>query len=175
MHFALLKFIGVAIIYWRKAIGNYQGWASVLFKRTFRSLLSFAFFSKERSVLSVLLRSFQKNVPFFPFFSVLLKRTERSFLRSFCLHKSYKHCKFREKERKKNVPFFLKNVPFFFRYIYVYIYLYISIYISIYISKKERNKERYVLKFICKERYVLAFFSVLFKRTFRSLRSFPFF
>ena len=23
MHFALLEFIGVAIIYWRKAIGNY--------------------------------------------------------------------------------------------------------------------------------------------------------
>ena len=66
-----------------------QGWASVLFKRTFRSFRSFTFFSKERSVLSVLLRSFQKNVPFFPFFSVLLKRTERSFLRSFWFHKSY--------------------------------------------------------------------------------------
>ena len=36
---------------------NIQGWASVLFKRTFRSLRSFAFFIKERSVLCVLLRS----------------------------------------------------------------------------------------------------------------------
>ena len=34
-----------------------QGWASVLFKRTFRSLRSFAFFLKECSVLCVLLRS----------------------------------------------------------------------------------------------------------------------
>ena len=34
-----------------------QGWASVLFKRMFRSFHSFAFFIKERSVLSVLLRS----------------------------------------------------------------------------------------------------------------------
>ena len=34
-----------------------QGWASVLFKRTFRSLRYFAFFIKERSVLCVLLRS----------------------------------------------------------------------------------------------------------------------
>ena len=32
------------------------------------------FFSKECSVLCVLFRSFKKNVPFFPFFSVLLKR-----------------------------------------------------------------------------------------------------
>ena len=36
---------------------QYQGWASVLFKRTFRSLRSFAFFIKECSVLSVLFRS----------------------------------------------------------------------------------------------------------------------
>ena len=67
------------------------------------------FFSKERSVLSVLLRSFQKNVPFFLFFYVLFKRTFRSF-RSFT---------FFSKERsvlsvllrsfQKNVPFF----PFF--------------------------------------------------------------
>ena len=34
-----------------------QGWASVLFKRTFRSLRFFAFLIKERSVLSVRLRS----------------------------------------------------------------------------------------------------------------------
>ena len=40
------------------------------------------FFSKECSVLCVLLRSFQKNVPFFPFFYILFKRTFRSF-RSF--------------------------------------------------------------------------------------------
>ena len=42
-------------------VASLQGWASVLFKRTFRSLRSFAFFIKERSVLSVLFRSF----PFF--------------------------------------------------------------------------------------------------------------
>ena len=46
----------------RGAIGAHtggfnQGWASVLFKRTFRSLRSFAFFIKERSVLCVLLHS----------------------------------------------------------------------------------------------------------------------
>ena len=40
------------------------------------------FFSKECSVLCVFFRSFQKNVPFFAFFSVLLKRTFSS-LRSF--------------------------------------------------------------------------------------------
>ena len=34
-----------------------QGWASVLFKRMFRSLRSFAFFIKECSVLCILLRS----------------------------------------------------------------------------------------------------------------------
>ena len=34
-----------------------QGWASVLFKRTFHSFRSFPFFIKERSVLSVLFRS----------------------------------------------------------------------------------------------------------------------
>ena len=31
------------------------------------------FFSKERAVLSVLFRSFIKNIPFFPFFSVLFR------------------------------------------------------------------------------------------------------
>ena len=34
-----------------------QGWASVLFKRTFRSLRSFSFFIKERNDLCVLFRS----------------------------------------------------------------------------------------------------------------------
>ena len=48
-----------------------QGWASVLFKRTFRSFRSFPFFSKERNVPSVLFRSFLKNGTFLPFFSVL--------------------------------------------------------------------------------------------------------
>ena len=38
-------------------VSREQGWASVLFKRTFRSLRSFAFFIKECSVLSVLFRS----------------------------------------------------------------------------------------------------------------------
>ena len=118
------------------------------------------------------IRSFQKNVPIFAFFSVLYKRTERSlpsFLffikersdlcvlfrfyirteRSFWFHKSNKHWKSLKK----------KNSPFFFRYIqYLYVYVYIHLYISIYIMKKERN--------------VLAFFSVLWNRTLRSLRSF---
>ena len=36
---------------------DYQGWASILFKRTFHSFRSFPFFIKECSVLSVLFRS----------------------------------------------------------------------------------------------------------------------
>ena len=42
---------------WFELDSLYQGCASVLFKRTFRSLDSFAFFIKERSVLCVLLHS----------------------------------------------------------------------------------------------------------------------
>ena len=50
------------------------------------------------------IRSFQKNVPFFAFFSVLLKRTERS-LRSFGFHKSPKT---REKNGKERNVLFLE-------------------------------------------------------------------
>ena len=46
--------IGIGLVI---GIGIGQGWASVLFKRTFRSLCSFPFFIKERCVLSVLFRS----------------------------------------------------------------------------------------------------------------------
>ena len=70
-------------------------------------------------------------------------------------------------------------------YIYLFIYLYISIYIYLYILIKERN----VLAFFCKRTkrsralfrslqknlLFFAFFSVLCKRTVRSLRSFLFF
>ena len=55
---------------------------SVLFKRRFRSFRSFTFFSKERSILSILSHSFQMNVLFFPFFYILFKRMFR-FFRSF--------------------------------------------------------------------------------------------
>ena len=69
-----------------------------------------------------------------------------------------------------------------FFHIYLYIFFYISIYISIYILKKERN----VLTFFCKRtkhsqillhslQKSIVFFSVLYKRTLPSLRSFPFF
>jgi len=69
----------------------------VLLKRTQqRSLRSFTFFWKERSVLCVLLCSFEKNAAFFAFFYVLLKRTQRS-LRSFT---------FFRKERKRTQRFF---------------------------------------------------------------------
>ena len=98
----------------------YQGWASVLFKRTFRSrvhfrsvqknvlfstfisvqckrtfpsLRSFPFSAKERFVLYVHFRSVQKNVSFSTFISVQCKRTFRS------LH-SFLFC-------KKNVLFIL--------------------------------------------------------------------
>ena len=45
-----------------------QGWASVLFKRTFRSLRSFAFFIKECSVLCVLYKRTFRSFRSFPFF-----------------------------------------------------------------------------------------------------------
>ena len=60
---------------------------------------------------------------------------------------------------------------FFNIYLYIYISIYISIYIYIYILKKERN----VLRSFAKERNVLVFFPVLYKRTGQSLRSFLFF
>ena len=47
--------------------------------RTCEHRVGHPFFSKECSVLSVLFRSFQKNIPFFPFFYILFKRTFRSF------------------------------------------------------------------------------------------------
>ena len=55
---------------------------------------------------------------------------------------------------------------FFNIYLYIYIYLYLNIYIE---------KEQNVLRSFAKERNVLAFFPVLYKRTGWSLRSFPFF
>ena len=48
-------------------------------KNTQNSGLGIRFFSKEHSVLSVLFRSFIKNVPFFSFFSDLYRRMFRSF------------------------------------------------------------------------------------------------
>ena len=129
------------------------------------------FFSKERSVLCVLFRCFKKNGTFFAFFSVLSKRTEQSlrsflfflkernvlcvlfhsfkknetfFFRSFCLHKSYKHCKSRKKERSvlfKECSVFLKECSVLFSiYICLYISIYIYIYFYIYLEKrKERS------------------------------------
>ena len=49
----------ISVLYYRSilCVGTVQGWASVLFKRTFRSLRSFLFFIKERSDLCVLFRS----------------------------------------------------------------------------------------------------------------------
>ena len=41
----------------KREVTKTQGWASVLFKRTFRSFRSFPFFIKERFVLSVLFHS----------------------------------------------------------------------------------------------------------------------
>ena len=71
-----------------------------------------------------------------------------------------------KKELNKNVPFFLKNVSFFFRYIFIYICLYISIYIYIYMYIEKRMERSCVLlqknemfsrsfPFFAKERCVL--------------------
>ena len=60
-----------------------------------RTRVGHPFFSKERSVLYVLFRSFQKNVPFFPLFYVLFKRMFHSFLEFLATY-----------ETQKNVPFF---------------------------------------------------------------------
>ena len=59
----------------------------VLYKRTRRSLRSFAFFIKERRILCVLLRSLCKNPVFFSFYCVLYKRMRRS-KRAFWFYKS---------------------------------------------------------------------------------------
>ena len=56
-------------------------------------------------------------------------------------------------------------------YVSIYISLYIYIYLYKYILKKECN----VLRSFAKERNVLAFFYILYKRMLRSLRSFTFF
>ena len=66
----------------------------ILFKEPYPSIPPFL--GKERCVLCVLLRSFEKNAMFFAFFYVLLKRTQRS-LRSFT---------FFRKERKRTQRFF---------------------------------------------------------------------
>ena len=126
-----------------------------------------------RNILQGWHRSFQKNVPFFAFFSIFFKRTYCSFhsftflfKRMFC---SFHFFTFFLKKRSIFSVFlrsFQKNVPFFFLiYISIYIYIYFYIYL-----KKERN----VLKFFCKKtkRYILC---VLFRSKKRTLRSFPFF
>ena len=121
------------------------------------------------------IRSFQKNVPFFPFFSVLFKRTERSF-RSF---------PFFSKERnvlsvlfrslQKNVPFLpffsvpLKRTERSFYVLFLTSALSrtalsqeIKLYLQLYCSKKERNVLPFFLQ---KNETFLPFFSVLCKRT----------
>ena len=98
-----------------------QGWASVLFKRTQRSLRSFTFFIKELGVLCV--------------FTFFIK--ERGILLRSFLHSSY----------VKNVAFFLG----LYISICQYIYIYITIYNYIYWEKnaKERNVLR-SFTFFCK-------------------------
>ena len=74
-----------------------------------------------------------------------------------------------KKKRKRTQRSFYKvkkEHSVLFQYIFIYI-----LYIYIYILKKERN----VLRSFAKERNVLAFFYILCKRMFRSLRSFTFF
>ena len=111
----------------------------------------------------------------FPFFI-----KERNVLLGFISHTNIANLA--KKELKKNVPFFLKNVPFFFQYLYVYIYLYIFLYIS----KKKKGtfshsfwkrtkRSRILFHSFKKNGTFFAFFSVLLKRMERSLRSFPFF
>ena len=85
--------------------------------------------------------------------------------------------------QKKNIKecsilFKERSILFFdiYLYIYVCIYLYIFIYISIYISMYLYwKKNGTISRSFAKERNVLAFFSILCKRTLHSLRSFPFF
>jgi len=111
-----------------------QGWASVLFKRTFRSLCSFPFFAKERFVLYVHFRSLQKNVTFSTFISVLCKRTFHS-LRSFFV------CK--------------KNISFIFR-TFSSIFIFLS-FLGVKCGQKNskmNGKERFVQKMNGKERDV---------------------
>ena len=125
-----------------------QGWASILFKRTERSLRSFPFFIKERNVL-------------FGFIS------------------HTKMANLAKKERKRTQCFFQRTFRSFFNiylYIFIYIYLYITIYIYLYIYiEKRKERPRVLLRSFKKNVAFFAFFSVLCKRTFRSLRSFPFF
>ena len=98
-----------------------QGWAPFLLKRTFRSVQSFLFFWKERSLPAVRFCSFVKNVAFRPFFSMFLKRTFRPavLFRSFEKNVSFwpffsvllksTECSFFSRSAKKNGPFFLRN------------------------------------------------------------------
>ena len=69
-----------------------QGWANILYKRTFCYLRYFIFFIKERSVLCILLHYLEKNVPFFVFFYILYKRMLHSL---------------------RAITFFLNNTAFF--------------------------------------------------------------
>ena len=107
-HFVILRTLSGVNCgqFWNRKIERNLTAGILLSIHTRSARVGHPFFSKERSVLSVLFRSFLKNGTFFPFFSVLFKRTERSF-RSF---------PFFSKER--NIlsiifRFLQKNVPFF--------------------------------------------------------------
>ena len=83
--------------FWEKnaAFFAYFAFFYALLKRTQCSLHSFTFFWKERNVLCVILRSFEKNTTFFAFFWKERKWTQRSF----GLHKLPKTQKKNAKER----------------------------------------------------------------------------
>ena len=96
---------------------NVLAFFSVLYKRTQRSLRSFALFIKERGVLCVLLLSLQKNIAFFVFFYVLrvefIQTVENSMIQIRVLSERYKlinlPCKKKiAQERMRNPP---KNSP----------------------------------------------------------------
>ena len=106
----IFKVFHTLFIYWkmrdnfvsRDNFGPYCIYISILYR------VGHPFFSKERSVLSVLFRSFKKNGTFFPFFSILFKRTEHSF-RYFPFFT--KECSILFRSFKKNGTFFLCSFP----------------------------------------------------------------
>ena len=112
-----------------------------------------------RNILQGWHRSFQKNVPFFAFFSILFERTYCSFhFFTFFLKKRSIFSVF--------LRSFQKNVPFFFD-IYIYIYLYIFLYIS-------QKKNVTFSNSFAKEQNVtfFAFFSVLKRERYVLFHSF---
>ena len=143
----------------------------VLYKRTRRSLRSFTFFIKER----------------------------KRMLCSFWFHKSYKNdwiSQKREHKRikvKKELNVLFCNIYLYIYIIYIYLYISICIYISVYIYiylyiyiEEKKCNILHSFGFFCKRtkhfcvllrslQKNVAFFSVLCKRTLRSMRSFPFF